>query len=119
MLDAMSAGWPESQHRPPGSGGDPALGPLPGSAPPSHDTKRGTKAVAAAVLLLVLVVFVLRNSQRVSVDFIVTTGHPRLIFVFLVCIILGGVIGFLLGKPVRARRHRSSAGSGDGDVPRL
>jgi uncharacterized integral membrane protein len=118
MLVAMSAGWPGA-----GSGtpdGDPELGHPPGIA---HviETRRGAKAIVAALVLLALVLFVVRNSQKVSVDFIVTKGHFRLIWVIVICSILGGLVGFLLGRPTRLRRHRSGrskAGSGDGDLPK-
>ena len=32
--------------------------------------------------------------------------------------ILGGVVGYVLGRPSRGRRHRSGGSSGDGGFPR-
>ena len=98
--------------------GIPAPGsPVGPSAP--RESKRGAKAIVAALVLVLLIVFVIRNSQRVSVDFIVTQGHFRLIWVIVICSILGGVVGYLLGRPTkRARaRHHPSGGPGGGDVP--
>jgi len=98
----------------------PARCPVPGSAVgPStpRDSKRGAKAIVAALVLVLLIVFVVRNSQRVSVDFIVTQGHFRLIWVIVICSILGAIVGYLLGRPPKRARHQRKGGSGDGDLP--
>jgi uncharacterized integral membrane protein len=123
-LAAMSAGWPDASGSSAGAGGNPARG-NPLGAPGPTESRRAAKAILAALVLMLLVVFVIRNSQRVSVDFILTKGHFRLIWVIVICSILGGIVGYLLGRPVRGRRGRrqraggSSGGSGDGDLPRL
>jgi uncharacterized integral membrane protein len=101
----------------PPSDGDPARGRSAGPSSPVQ-SKRGAKAIVAALVLVLLIVFVIRNSQRVSVDFIVTQGHFRLIWVIVICSILGGVVGYLLGRPPKGGRHQRRGGSGDGDLPR-
>jgi len=101
----------------PPSDGNPAPG-VPVGPPAPRESKRGAKAIVAALVLVLLIVFVIRNSQRVSVDFIVTQGHFRLIWVIVICSILGGVVGYVLGRPPKRARHQRSGGSGDGDVPR-
>jgi uncharacterized integral membrane protein len=108
----MSAGWPDGRRSVPAPDGIPAPGSTAGPSASPH-SKRGAKAIVAALVLVLLIVFVIRNSQRVSVDFIVTKGHFRLIWVIVICSILGGIVGYLLGRPPRARHHRS-----DGDLPR-
>lgn len=107
MPDKPQAGGAEAWH-PPGRA-------------PAQESRRGTKAVVAAVLLVLLIVFVIRNSQRVSIDFILAKGHPRLIWLIVACTLLGGAVGFFLGRPAgRPKRQRggSTAASGDGDLPR-
>jgi uncharacterized integral membrane protein len=113
----MSTGWPDGRRSVPPSDGSPAPGKPVGPSAPVQ-SKRGAKAIVAALLLVLLIVFVIRNSQRVSVDFIVTQGHFRLIWVIVICSILGGVVGYLLGRPTKGARHQRRGGSGDGDLPR-
>jgi membrane protein YqaA with SNARE-associated domain len=38
--------------------------------------------------------------------------------VIVICSILGGVVGYLLGRPPKRARHQRRGGSGDGDLPR-
>jgi uncharacterized integral membrane protein len=113
----MSTGWPDGRRSVPPSDGNPAPG-VPVGPPAPRESKRGAKAIVAALVLVLLIVFVIRNSQRVSVDFIVTQGHFRLIWVIVICSILGGVVGYLLGRPPKRARHQRRGGSGDGDLPR-
>src|SRR5437660_9519181 len=113
----MSAGWPDPRRSTAASGSNPIPGSSSGSSA-SPESRRGAKAVVAALVLVLLIVFVIRNSQRVSVDFILIQGHFRLIWVIVICSILGGVVGYVLGRPSRGRRHRSGGSSGDGGCPR-
>ena len=101
----MSDGWPDARHTGPQA-------PHPDGSASHPPNRRGAKAVVAVIALVLLVVFVIRNSQRVAVDFIVVTGHPRMIWVIVTCTILGGAVGFFLGRPARSRRHRSSGSPG-------
>ena len=63
---------------------------------------------AGLILLLVLVslAFVLKNREPVSVDLLVATRHPRLIWVMLGCLAAGFVVGFWVGGPMRNARRR-------------
>lgn len=60
---------------------------------------RVIKAVIVVGLLVLLIVFVLRNSGRVPIDFVFFTRQARLIWVLVVTTLLGGIIGYLLGRP--------------------
>src|SRR3982074_2922131 len=112
----MSAGWPDGRRDMPPSDGNPARGGAGGPSSPRR-AQRGAKAIVAALMLVLLIVVVIRNSQRVSVDFIVTQGHFRLIWVIVICSILGAIVGYLLGRPPKRARHQRKGGSGDGDLP--
>ena len=65
---------------------------------------RVAKALVALAIVVVLIVFVIANSQPVKVNFVVVTRHPRLIWVMFACAVLGGLAGYLIGKPGRQVR---------------
>jgi uncharacterized integral membrane protein len=52
-----------------------------------------SKTLAALVLAGLLVVFAVANSQKVEVDFLVTTTDVPLVIVILIAILLGAVLG--------------------------
>ncbi len=60
---------------------------------------RVAKVLVALALVVVLVVFIIQNSQRVPVDFVFVTRMARLIWVMLACAVVGGVVGYLIGRP--------------------
>jgi uncharacterized integral membrane protein len=68
---------------------------------------RVAKVVVALALAVILIVFIISNSQPVPVDFVFVTRHPRLIWVMFACAVLGGIVGYLIGRPGRqVRLHR-------------
>lgn len=72
---------------------------------------RVAKLVVALAIVIILIVFVVQNSQRVPVDFVFVTRQSRLIWVMVVCAILGGIVGYLVGRPgkqVRLHRERDN-----------
>ncbi len=80
-----------------------------------HDAIRRRRlirtAVAAAILVL-LIAFVVQNSQSVTVHFWFWRADPRLIWVILGCLVVGGVIGYLIARPpARFTRRRRDASS--------
>ncbi|HEU5003371.1 MAG TPA: LapA family protein [Actinomycetota bacterium] len=110
----MSSGWEDlsksrrgSSHS--GRGGDPGIPPIGGAPTPSERSSiakgRGGKAVAAAILVILAIIFVIGNLNRVRVNFIITSGHPRMIWLIVGCLLIGGITGFMLGRPARARRR--------------
>ncbi len=53
-----------------------------------------------------LVLFVVWNAQPVEVSFVFAKAHPRLIWVMVACAVLGGVLGYLLGRPGHEGRRK-------------
>lgn len=61
------------------------------------------KPIVALVLLGVIVSFVVQNNQKVKVQLWFVSGHPRLIWVLIVTVAVGAVLGFVAGRPRRRR----------------
>lgn len=91
--------------------------PKPGATPagPDHEQRllgelksvrrrRAVRLVVVAVIVAVVIAFIVRNAQAVQVDLLVTTRHPRLIWVILSCFLLGAVVGFVASGPARRAR---------------
>ena len=66
--------------------------------------RRLARAIVVVVIAILLLIFVLKNSQPVEVNFVFDTAHPRLIWVMIACILLGGIVGYLLGRPGKEGR---------------
>jgi uncharacterized integral membrane protein len=68
---------------------------------------RVAKVLVALFLMGVLVAFIVANSQSVVVHFVFVTRRPALIWVMFACAVLGGLIGYLIGRPGKqVRLHR-------------
>jgi uncharacterized integral membrane protein len=90
---------------------------------------RIAKITVALVLSVLFILFIIKNSKPVSqsnegVDFIFVSADVRLIWVFLVCGLLGGLVGYLLGRPSKSQRRiirearDADPGPGRGPEPR-
>ena len=77
--------------------------------------RRAAKAVVALVIFVLLVLFIVANAQPVEVNFLFGTFHPRLIWVMVTCAVLGGVLGYLLGRPGHEAKPKKK---GSADPPR-
>jgi uncharacterized integral membrane protein len=83
----------------------------PGAGPERPSTGRRLNPRAARTLGVVVVagavvVLVVQNSQRVTIRFWFITGHVRLIWVIVVCLVVAGAVGFVAGRRGRRRRRR-------------
>jgi len=70
--------------------------PDPGKELKKRETRDIVRIVAAVVILVLLIAFVLKNSQTVRVHFIFFSANVALIWVLLICILLGVVADRLL-----------------------
>ncbi|HXQ43018.1 MAG TPA: LapA family protein [Acidimicrobiales bacterium] len=67
------------------------------------------RAVGVLVVVAAVVVFVVQNSQTVTVRFWFVTSHVRLIWIIAACLVVAGVSGFVVGRRVRRRRRHRPA----------
>lgn len=68
---------------------------------------RVAKVVVALVLLVLFIIFIVSNATPTPVNFVFVTRQPDLIWVMLFCAVLGGIIGYLIGRPGKQMRlHR-------------
>ncbi len=68
---------------------------------------RVAKLIVALAIVIILLIFIVGNSQSVPVDFVFVTRHPPLIWVMVACAILGGIVGYIVGRPGKqVRLHR-------------
>jgi uncharacterized integral membrane protein len=70
--------------------------------------RRIVRAGVVVVLGLLLVIFVIQNSQHVAVRFWGFHSQPRVIWVIVGCLAIGGAIGYFIGRPGRRRRKKSA-----------
>lgn len=119
MTAAPSSGGPEGERQgvDTGSTADPVpadtnvAGGAPGtkpSAPPKTRTGTAFKVVAAgAVVLVLLLVFILENTQSVKVSYFGATGHLALGVALLLAAVGGALLVALLGtaRIFQLRRH--------------
>jgi uncharacterized integral membrane protein len=71
-----------------------------------HLNPRLARLVAILILVGAVAVLVVQNSRRVTLRFLFVTGHVGLIWIIVVCLVVGGVIGYLVGRRRRVRRRR-------------
>lgn len=76
--------------------------PLPGEKP---GKQRSWRFYAAIVIAIVALVFILQNSQKVEVDFIVATTSTPLFFILLITFLAGFLAGWLWPHVRRDRKR--------------
>jgi uncharacterized integral membrane protein len=67
------------------------------------------KLILLAALVIYVVAFVIANSGKVKVDFLVHKSHLSLIWLILLCLAIGLVGGMLISQLARRRRARAQA----------
>ena len=71
------------------------------------EAQRAERLVKVGQLMLIAIIFitfVLQNAQPVSVHFLLFSLNIRLIWVIFGCALLGGVAGYLIGRPEKSVR---------------
>ncbi len=76
--------------------------PLPGEKPRKQ---RSWRFYAAIVIGIIALVFILQNSQKVEVDFLVTTTSTPLFFILLITFAAGALVGWLWPHVRRDRKR--------------
>jgi uncharacterized integral membrane protein len=76
------------------------------SRPRNVDPGTAIKVGVGLFLLVVFILFIIQNSSPVSVNFVFFRAQIRLIWVFLGCAVIGGVIAWLIGRPRRRAMKR-------------
>jgi uncharacterized integral membrane protein len=72
------------------------------------------KTLLALTLAVIFIVFILTNSQAVTVNFVFVKRKPPLIWVIFGCAVVGGIFGYLVGRPGKQIRfHRRRQGAED------
>lgn len=75
--------------------------------------RRVARLLSVLALVVILIVFIIRNSQRVPIDFVFVDRHARLIWIMLACAVLGGLVGFLVGRPGKQFRRDKDKDRGE------
>ncbi|MGM9478681.1 hypothetical protein ACS5PU_19815 [Pedobacter sp. GSP4] len=70
------------------------------------------KTISIIILTALLTIFLMVNTEPVDFDFLVTTVPVSKLLVIGVCIIIGFIIGFVVGKP------RKTVSSYDDEIER-
>jgi uncharacterized integral membrane protein len=72
-------------------------------SPPARSGLSG-RWIAVIVAAVLLVIFAILNSERVTVDFLFFDAKARTVTVIVVAAALGFVIGYFVGRPSRTQR---------------
>ena len=66
-----------------------------GAKPPRRSAREESRLAVAVVLAGLGTAFALLNLGHAKINYVFGTGHPRVIFVIVFCVLLGGAIGWL------------------------
>jgi uncharacterized integral membrane protein len=65
---------------------------------PKRSAREESRLAAAVVLAGLGTAFGLLNLGHAKVNYVFGTGHPRMLFVIVACLVLGVVIGWIAGR---------------------
>ena len=64
------------------------------------------RLIVGLSLVVIFLLFISGNSQPVNIDFVFFNTDVPLIWVFLLCALIGGLIAYLLARPGRQAQRR-------------
>ncbi|MEX0832451.1 MAG: LapA family protein [Actinomycetota bacterium] len=70
---------------------------------------RAAKLLAALAILILLIVFIIQNSEPVTIDWVFFQRESRVIWVMVTSAVLGGVVGYLIARPGRGEPRKRKA----------
>ena len=73
---------------------------------------RIAKMLVSLFLVVILVVFIVQNSKPTRIDYVFFHRDTRLIWIMLTCAVIGGIVGFLIGRPGKQLRTRKKKDEG-------
>lgn len=90
----------------------------PGQPGPSEESRRLTKGeirwIIGGVLAILFGIFIAQNAREVKIDFVFFSANVRLIWLFLICAVIGAVLDRLLQRrgllPTTRRRRDATHG---------
>ena len=80
------------------------LQPAPEKQPSKRSAREETRLAVAVVLAGLGTAFALLNLGHAKVNYVFGTGHPRMLFVIVACLLIGGVIGWIAGRRRTGRK---------------
>jgi uncharacterized integral membrane protein len=69
-----------------------------GEKKPRRNAREESRLAAAVVLAGLGTAFALLNLGHAKINYVFGTGHPRVIFVIVACLLLGAAIGWIAGR---------------------
>ena len=73
---------------------------------------RVAKLLVALFIAIILIVFIVQNSTPTRIDYVFFHRETRLIWIMLTCAVLGGIVGYLVGRPGKQVHLRRKKGEG-------
>jgi uncharacterized integral membrane protein len=83
---------------------DADLQPTPEKQPSKRNAREETRLAVAVVLAGLGTAFALLNLGHAKVNYVFGTGHPRMLFVIVACLLIGGVLGWIAGRRRTGRK---------------
>ena len=74
---------------------------------------RVAKLLFVLFLVVLFTVFIIQNSDPTPIKYVFFTRHTRLIWIMLACAIVGGIVGYMVGRPGKQIHFRKDESKDD------